>query len=242
MANAAANFGALSNGALGGQTGWTTGRLAPGSDWAATVQTDAGAATGKSVLFGDVAWGTDGINSILFDTVGNSTGNFEIVFSWKFSVAPTAQALPLGGGLVAAADVNDCYALLYNGSGQWFLACYLNGAYDHAIGTGPTLFTPTNNVYYFGRISRNGTTLKANVWQTDIASEPVGYNISGGTDTTITNLRGALVHADQAYDQIFQQFGASTDGDGTAPFSAGGGGGSSIAAISAGFITRMLNN
>lgn len=215
------DLAAETNGALADSTHWTLGRAS--GTWTATIATDAGAPQGKSATIADNDWGMDGIQSWYFDDLANSTSTFEVVDEHECSSVPGASASPIGDALISAADAQDCYGLLYNGGGQWFLACFLDGNYDHAIGSGFTGFTPTAGGAIFQRIGRTSANVcKANIWGTSYASEPAGFNLAGATDTTIGNLRSGVAAQVGSFDATINGFGASDEGDKTATISTGG--------------------
>lgn len=222
MATAFTDFSGDSNGALANSASWTNGRVQ--GTWTFTVQTDAGATGGKSVLTADGGWGIDGLQTVLFDDVAGSgtTGDLEIVTRFKFNTAPaTGEAYAVGAALVASAASQNAYALYYNGSGGWRLARWDGGA-ETVLQTATSLHTPANDSYMWIRLARSGTTIKANVWGGTAGDEPAGFNVSGATDTTYTTIRAGVIQQKASYALTFDVFGASDTGvDGSAPKAGG---------------------
>jgi len=212
------DFSTVTNGPLADSADWSTGSM--GANWSATVQTDAGATGGKSVLLDDNdAWG-DEWASVLCDNTpsGGTTGNVEVLARVKFgTLANLANNTLFGPALFATAATDDCYGLQRVGTNSWQVAWHRGGSEWGTVGSAATITDPSNDTYFWIRLTRNSTTIKANMWTGAAGDEPAGFNISGGTDTNLTNLKAGIGGRDADVDYTFDIFSVSTDGDKTAP-------------------------
>jgi hypothetical protein len=175
MATFFTDFSGESTGALANSADWTNGDM--NANWAATVQTDAGATGGKSVLVDDNdAWG-DEWTTVLCDNTpsGGTTGNIEVVARVKIgTLANLANDTAFGPALIATADPSDAYALIRGGTNTWQIGYHQDGSIWEGVGSSATITDPTNGTYFWIRLARNSTTIKANMWQGTV--QPVrGY-------------------------------------------------------------------
>lgn len=223
MATFFTDFGSESTGALGNSSDWATARLS--GDWTADVTADAGATGGKTVIVKDVVWGDNGIQCVTHESTpsGGTTGDVEIVANLKVSTVEAGD-YPIGIAFISTTDNQDIYAVSYKGSGTWLVSYFQNGGIWEGIGsTTGNILTPSADTYFWIRLTRNGTTIKANVWSGAAGDEPAGFNVAGGTHSTLTTVKSGIAQIRAAYDTTIDVCGVGTDGDKSAPTSSGGG-------------------
>lgn len=218
------DFGLEADGALSNSDDWTLANLS--GDWEITVITDAGATGGKEIESKDTAWG-DALANIVNERspTGGTTGNIEVVARVKLSSVVKGD-FPIGPSLIDTTDGGDFYSVVYRtgADGTWRIIYFNGGVSWTGIGSDTGgLLVPANDTFFWIRLTRNGTTLKANVWSGAAEDEPAGFNITGGTDTTLDNVIGGISHKDASYEMYVDVWGFSTDGDKSAPTSSGGG-------------------
>ena len=222
------DFSEYSTGAIDDTSDWSF-YTHPTFPWVADIATESGA-TGGQVLIVDDPSAYGSLASVLEnDTIGNQTGDVEIVarMKWENIVNSNGYAT---GSIAAYVDsaTNDAYVLQYVSNGQWRLWFVNNYQEWQPIDiTSTSYFTPTADTYFWIRINITGTTISANVGSTESAVDPATWELSGTETSLGSGQMGGLFYNAGAGAVTLDLIGIGTGGD-EAPTTGAGGGTSQI--------------
>jgi hypothetical protein len=209
------HFGTYSNGDIASVSGGAFSKQASTTSWLYEVRTDGGATGGRTLVIEDdsLNWG-DGGGTVVYDTAGASTGDFEIYCRMKLaSVANLTADRAIGPALVAANG--NAYSLRYDGTDV--LLSYFQGSAFANIGS-TIAIALADNTYFKVRLGRSGTTIRLKCWA-DGDAEPGSWQASGTHSTLTTVKTGIQVYDYNAGPYTFDALGFGTAGD-AAPTSA----------------------
>lgn len=209
------DFSGVTNGDIGSDADWTQSE---GGGWEQDVGADGGATGGKTLVVEDPTgfWG-DELQEFYNTALAATSGDVEVVAKIKAELTSLGTAAPIGVSLTDQGGFY--YSLSYGGSGSWSLYYFQGASQWSGIQTGVTSLTLVTDTYFWVRLGRSGTTIRARIWA-DGDAEP-GWQLSG-TNTTLTTVSPGLVFQDSsASPYTVDVFGMATAGD-SAPTSGGG--------------------